>query len=706
MGWKRDKPLLITLVLLFIFFTVINLFFRDTVEDETEYIKEALVLSDCIRHGQWFGNYSVGLHGFLLKIPAAIIFMFSGPNIFLIRSINVIFSLANCILFYKILDSKKINLSKYKFIGVILFISSFQFLTTTPTFIKESSLLFFILLFIYELLNKKRFWLLGLFLLLIFDAKEYVAFVISPAIGLWLIISRQKNFILRSIQIFFPTIIFTVLMFTTSLVPLNPFVASIIKLTNDSQYQNRHFSVEYSTANLQLYTTNEKVLSQNMKIYQIVISYVQKILYPKVFSLLSLPLIIVIPSLATSIILFNKWRKTKKYELMLLPLIFWIYLIVYVFYTSIGRYLYPIFPIIYIFFLFLIKNNKIFSKPILLTIISTSGILTILDVFYDQGFLYIKALLYLCFFIGLILISFDKFKKLSFLYIYCFCLVSFASTFIFFITQDQIANSLNWGIDRECQEIIKELPENGKILINEFGWKQLPNIYINETYNLPEWQWPLKDWVPKKTLLKTIGDQKIYNNLWSTEEELKKIIEFNNIEYLVFIESSLTDNKFYRQGTVNFALGLEWTKLEKVKTYKNKYIYILKIINPKDNKNQLNFKLKINKNTDQKNLGTLFSIKNNYGKEVISIGLIEPKKNNNKIIMKIKNNIGVSCPINWKNESILRFKIDSNLIIIYQDDNFICKTILNNIDYDHIKNKVTIGNGIYGRLNGSINLIK
>ena len=728
---------------IFIISTIINIYFRDTIADETEYLKEALVMSKCIQTGNWFGNYGVGLHGFLLKIPVALLFILTGPNVIVARTLNLVFAILSCLLFYKILNNKQLGLEKYSFIGTLLLATNFQFITTTPTFLKEPSLIFFVLVFINEIIDKKRDFLIGIILLLILDSKEYVFFIFSIALTIQILIQRKK-IVTRSLLIFSPSLIFLFLMFFTSLIPLNIFIASTLNLTQTTatdNYQIRHFSAKYATVNLtdtstiiptNVPTSTMLSKSKQIKNFKLFYSYFIKLFYPRVFSFLSMPLIILIPALINSFILFKRWYLQKNYYLLSLILIFWIYFIVYMAYTSIGRYLYPIFPIIYIIFInFLVSDIYQNSKTKLYILIFSSSLMFI-SLFFDQGLILPKLTIYIILSLTPCLLLIKKTKKINYKLIpYLICLFSLGSSFVFFVTQDQISNSIPWGIDRECKQIVQELPKNINVLINEIGWTQLANFYNNETYNPAEWQWTIKNWIPKKKLLKTIGAKRIYNNSWENEKELRTIITNHQIQYIAFIDSSIITKQFTQQSQIDFLLDKKWLKIEKIIKFKNKHFYLFKINKGfKDYSNEIrNYNInKISINIDIKKdigqqLGTLFSINDENGTNIAGAGFIEShsyfikdnnrnlqffiKENDNSQINKIKENFDSThirlmsngkdlltsnnlvesdnIPDNWKYDNGTFTKIDNNFNWITFVNNKPMKFYPNKITYDDIE---------------------
>ena len=84
---------------------------------------------------------------------------------------------------------------------------------------------------------------MSVILLLLLDAKEHVFFTLAPAILIWTVgsefIEKEKalrervfSILKRNIQYFLPSLLFLILMFSTSIIPLNIYNASILGLVD------------------------------------------------------------------------------------------------------------------------------------------------------------------------------------------------------------------------------------------------------------------------------------------------------------------------------------------------------------------------------------------------------------------------------------------------------------------------------------------
>ena len=304
-------------IMFFSFWTISFLIlsiFRDSRLDENIYFGETTLISTLIKDGIWIGNYGVGLHGFISKLLLGLIFIITGPSIALVTSFNVLIGILSGYIFYRILH-KSLKIPKtFSFLGVTMLFTNYQFLTYIPTYYRDIQALFFVLLILEGILNKRSKWIIGVFLLFLLDSKEHVFFTVVPAILLWLSVAsfiknKKKLFMtikevsISCIQLFLPSIIFLVLMFTTSLIPLNIYDAKILGLINGGMERVLlNFNTDLATYNRDL-QANEGIAKSipliqikegigMLKLYlftgiNVFLSYVGKVLYPRTFSFLT-----------------------------------------------------------------------------------------------------------------------------------------------------------------------------------------------------------------------------------------------------------------------------------------------------------------------------------------------------------------------------------------------------------------------------------
>ncbi len=228
--------------------------------DETHYLLETALIADCIRHLNWFGNELVGMHGFLFKIPVAVVFIVTGPNILVPTLFNVLLASASAFLchslFMKILKSPRWSLA-----ATLMTVTSYYFVLTVPSFLRDIPGLFVLLLLIHAILDRKKAWIIGLFLLLLLDAKEYLFFIAFPSYILLMgaeFIRSKENWNLKGalclsnnmLLAFIPSAAFIFLMMATPVIPLNNFVGYIMGFTSKGiWYTLKDFSIATATEN-------------------------------------------------------------------------------------------------------------------------------------------------------------------------------------------------------------------------------------------------------------------------------------------------------------------------------------------------------------------------------------------------------------------------------------------------------------------------
>lgn len=228
---------------------------RSPAHDEVFYLTEAMNMADSLSAGHWFGNQPVGFHGFLFKIPAALILMITGPSVFAATITTIIFAALAVYLCYLVflhfLESRAWAAG-----GSLLLFTAVFFLRALASFKRDIPAVLALLLFIFCIVKKKNKWLTALSLLLLLDAKESVFFTIIPALFAWMLfvhIKRFKQMTGYSTVIFMPSIFFIILMLTGSIIPLNPSLTKVIGLNKGgfSYFVRETFSPQKTTRNSQ-----------------------------------------------------------------------------------------------------------------------------------------------------------------------------------------------------------------------------------------------------------------------------------------------------------------------------------------------------------------------------------------------------------------------------------------------------------------------
>lgn len=581
--FTEKKGIWIFLILAFLF-GVSMLFFKNATLDDDLYLRETMIITEVLRQGEWIGNYAVGIHGFLFKLPVALFFLITGPSLIVASIWNVFLGVLSLYLFYVIL--KRLFLSElWALGGTLLFFTNFQFILNYPTYMRETPAVLCLLLVIYLLLFKKSRWLLGLSLVLLVDAKEYVMMMIAPGILLYLFFSEWsslKNIFIENFKTFFPTLVFILLMIFTTLIPLNTFLLSTIGVTETGvQYHLRHFELEIATTNrsseeerqIPVIEIEEEVEQENwfVKSFNTLLLYIGKLLYPYSFSFLSIPKILFSPAFFTSLFFLKKFHKEKKPELMALTFMLLFYFLIFVVKASFTRYLFPITPVVLIFFLYFLRDLIKDKNKFLITLFLTIPLLTG-GLFFEEEYIWQKIILNF-----VILISFFSylfFEKIRhILKILIILLISFFSFFVvmyFFYSRGQIYEYINWGRDYQVTEVVKYFEEDEKILLNDPGWDLLPLVYRFDTDFEPEFRWKLKDWVPRKEHLKNLGNSNTYKFTFTNETALLNTAQHYDIEKIGYVVLEGEDFETFWE--------VDWLELEEGISLKNKTLFIIKVL--------------------------------------------------------------------------------------------------------------------------------
>jgi len=258
-----SNRMLLGILLAFFLLGIVLCLFRSPAGDETYYLKDALDMSARLQQGRWFGNEAVGFHGFLFKLPAALLFLIFGPSVFIATLTNVLFAVSAVYLSY-LLMLHYLESTTWAAVGCVLTGTSVFFLRALATFNRDTPMLAALLLFLLVIVKKKNKWIIGLSFLLLLDAKETVFFMVLPGYLLWLFVQeyRQvknnplqdsppsllgrlgflKGFALRLSASLLPSLLFIAVMFTTVLIPLNPVLSYELGFNEGGFYSFLHSS--------------------------------------------------------------------------------------------------------------------------------------------------------------------------------------------------------------------------------------------------------------------------------------------------------------------------------------------------------------------------------------------------------------------------------------------------------------------------------
>lgn len=570
-----------------------SLFFRNATLDDDLYLLETSIMTEAIKGGEWIGDYAVGTHGFLFKLPVALVFLLTGPSLEIATVWNVILASVSLYLFYLILKEyfKKEDTA---LIGTLLLLTSFQFLLHLPTYMREIPVLFSLLLFIYLLQKKKSYWIVGLSLALIFDAKEYVLLMLIPGIVLFILWSEREGTLIKTVgrylfttfKLFLPTLVLLLLMIFTRVVPVNIYAVSIIPgvTKGGMEYHLKHFDPDVSTINRirkEAPSIQENLLEDDgivKKVFNIVKSYTGKILYPRSFSFISIPKIVIFPAIVSSIFFFKKKLKKKDSFYLLLNSLLWSFLLVFFLRASFDRYLLPIVPVVLFFYIYFLKELIKGRKAFLFTVV-LSGILAFVGLFFEVEYLVIKFVLNL--FLLLIYLLYYLFPKrvpsTDILISGVVSCITLSVALFFFYANGQLRYYINFGKDYEIKRVVSFFQEDEKVLLNDVGWDILPRVYRGN-YSFPvEWKMELADWVPRKRYLKMFNRVDTFGMVGKSVTRIRKIVVSEEIEKIGLVVSELDQYIFPYQDMLEDFKNQDWLLLDQEVPLKNKTLYIFEV---------------------------------------------------------------------------------------------------------------------------------
>ena len=530
---KNRNRSIILLLLLFFFLGIILSLLRYPGSDESYYLRETSLISETLKNFHWIGDEPAGLHGFLFKLPAALLFMITGPSVFAATFINLIFGLLIIFICYR-LFLEITNSEEWALAGSFLLAASVFFLHVFPTYLRDFPVLLSVLLFLYAVLKRKNIWLIGLLFLLILDAKEGVFFIILPGYLLWLfyievIVGEKKSlfhnlrrFLGKAAAVQLPVVLFIGLMLFTSLVPLNVKLTSLLGLNQGGirefiEYQVTNVESQYRTeidkkAPPVLPIKKDKDGSSGSKfimLLKILLLYFRKIFYFRTFSLSSWPRFIVLPALAMSFLCFKEWRKREEQPKMIFQFVLWGFFLVYILRTSHGRYLLPVAPVLMLFFILFLKEGVKRKRFALLTLLGTV-LFICAGMLFEHGYVLVKVFLYIIIGSGLFFYFFHFHRKTEWVLRIRRALVLFIgfsaiciNVAVSIILPGQIGSFKEWGYCAEFNKIADQFGKEKNLWINidtklfRF-FRGDPSITFHENNRI----WNIKDLVPKYKRMK------------------------------------------------------------------------------------------------------------------------------------------------------------------------------------------------------------
>ena len=548
-------------------------------------------MAQCLSEGRWFGNQPVGLHGFLFKIPAALLFLLTGPNVTTATFITILLAMSAiwlCFLIFRRITGS----TEWAVAGSLLLAASYHFLDTLPTFLREIPALLAVLFLIHVLIRRKSHWWMGAALLLVLDAKEMVYFLILPGLCLWII--RQglrskewKNAMLKLGFCFLPLLVTIIPMFFTGLVPLNPRLPFIMGLHKGGILQALHWKFTALSMQTEL-TPGIWVDSPASGVPAVTWfwSLLVQVFGPKGFSLVSIPKFIIVPAIAMGIRLQNQWIKSPLPSLTVLPFIAWPYLALVVITRSSGRHLLPIAPILFIFFILFIRDGIQDLRFFKRTLAATSVIVA-LEMFFPHPQqltnIIIQAVILLLFWI------YYSTKRSSsnprpiattLLLVVIAAATSGSAIAASYLLPGQIGRTLTWGRLAEINRIAEHVPPQTPVWINanplltsffthrDFLPPKLDKKYYKHFFR-----------IPKSHRLKRSHPQLIHSFPRKSPQAFLRRLRRKNIDTLLLVVSTAPNKKFRfpHQDLLSY-LGTDpnFTRHSFI-PFKNKQLHIFKV---------------------------------------------------------------------------------------------------------------------------------
>jgi len=589
---------------------------RDAQRDETIYLHESAIMAECLRAGEWFGNESVGLHGFVYKLPGALLFLAFGRSVFLATLVTVALAGLAAWLCYRLLQ-EILDSPTWAAAGTWLLATNFQFLRLMPTYNRDIPALVSMLLFIHAVLHRRNRWIVGLLLLLILDTKEYLFFMVLPAFGLWVLLeewqARQGRSLLTVLHRMttrwtagaLPAVVYLVLMFTTGIVPLNMFAARVLGL--DERETTPPVIVQFSPDKATRNTWKGSVTPSEQpapgsrgataalqgnastkpagRLITAAGQYARKLFYPTVFSFDGIPKVMALPAILMSLLLAAQWRRERRPDLLRLIILLWVFLGIFVAMAGYPRYMLPVFPLLILFFLAFLKDGV--KRPVFPIVVLTLTVVFVAGgVYFNRAGLWKKVVVN-GFMIGLLVVAAflarRRFRTAAYLapavaLVFGVLCLAASLNYAFTHRYGQIANFRLFGRNHECRRVLAAFPPDDHIWINDTGWRRLPQFFRPDRPETPEWQGVLKDWVPKKRLLNHYPESRTCIFSWFDDFDLRKKIRRHGIDRLGLVVSHIPARKFSYQDQLDLFRAKPWLELEQTAPLKNKTLYVFRYI--------------------------------------------------------------------------------------------------------------------------------
>ncbi len=385
-----------------------------------------------------------------------------------------------------------------------------------------------------------------------------------------------------------PAALYIVLMFTTSLIPLNIYNAYILGLIHtgitDMVRSTTGGGVHGKGTAIARLEQTPGVRLMGLSVF-LKTGYLSKFFMPRVISFMSLPKIITVPALVHSLILVFKRPFLGNSNIKLIFFLTWSFFLTFYFRHSHARYLFGATPLIIILFLLFIRRIGFRLRDTVIFIVTAFIIVIglafevqwpLVKVFLNAGLLIVLAMIILA---SKLKSAYSERLKSAFL-----LTLAAAMAGAFFsanIVKDwgQIFRSLAHGYCGEIWRVVKYMGPKERIMTNLDGldWR-LVMFYRSERIETPEYAWQLASSVPKKKLLKThpsISFKFPLNNGPRLEAELRK----NRVNRIFLFESTTPKITYPFQKDVPLVKNYRFLEMERRLNLKNKRVTIYRLKN-------------------------------------------------------------------------------------------------------------------------------
>lgn len=149
----------------------------------------------------------------------------------------------------------------------------------------------------------------------------------------------------------------------------------------------------------------------------------------------------------------------------------------------------------------------------------------------------------------------------------------------YFLIEGQLGQYLKWGQSHQVTKVVKEFNKDDVVVFNDVGWDNLPLVFRYDMSINPSWKWRLKESIPKRYMLKYAGKPNTYVESVANINDLKVIVQENDIDKIAIVKSNIEEFEFPMQKLIPLLQKRKWASLEKEVPLKNSTMYIFDVIN-------------------------------------------------------------------------------------------------------------------------------